>query len=133
MSYLDVKDIDGAIAPTRLIRVYSGTMVDAWTGRTLDDRNGCSLADIRRVVEKEGRPVDVEARPGTWVRVWPDGCYLPIREPAAMIRRRALVGERIKKVRKEKRRNRRRARIVRLIGALGWADADSGSGQDGGR
>ena len=121
---MSVKDLDGAIAPTRLIRIYSGTMVDAWTGAVLDDRNACSLEDIRRIVEREGRPVDVEVDPGRWLRVWPDGCYLQVREPAAMTRRKKIIENRRKEVRKERRRARRRARVARLLKVFTRKDSD---------
>ncbi|WP_139738211.1 hypothetical protein [Actinomyces wuliandei] len=110
----DIRGVDGSLV-TPVYRAVGGTVVDAWSGSTLAERADTSAEGLLRLAEEAGRPVDVEVGRGRWVRLWPDGCQLAVREPASIARRRALDDRR----RRQVRRDRRRAAVRRAL-ALVW-------------
>lgn len=108
-------DVRGAVPATPVMAVYSGSMTDAWTGEVIGDRSDASLDNVIRMVKKKGRPVDVEAAPGRWIRVWPDATYLEVRQPKSITRLREMQDRRKKEVAKDARKKKVRALVKRII------------------
>ncbi len=103
-----VPEVDGAVPLTPIYIVNGTSVTDPWSGHALERADG-STAGLLRLAARAGRPIDVKAN-GDWVRVWPDGTVLPVREPAALARREALRKQRWREVR----RQRTKARIAAL-------------------
>ncbi|CED92453.1 Hypothetical protein AAM4_2621 [Actinomyces succiniciruminis] len=103
-----VPEVDGAVPLTPIYVVNGTSVTDPWSGHALERADG-STAGLLRLATRAGRPIDVKAN-GDWVRVWPDGTILPVREPAALARRKALRKQRWREVR----RQRAKARMTAL-------------------
>lgn len=109
-----VDDIDGAVPATDVYRLYGRSIVDAWTGHSVMDPIFGDMQGLKILTRRAGRPIDIEIEPCRWMRLWPDGTRLPIREPASMTRRRALHKKMVRNHRRTIRAERRR-RITRAI------------------
>lgn len=107
-------DVDGAVPATGVYRLYGLTIVDAWTGHSVMDPIFGDMQGLKILTRRAGRPIDIEIEPRKWMRLWPDGTRLPIREPASMARRRALHKKMVRNHRRTTRAERRR-RIARAI------------------
>lgn len=102
-----VPEVDGAVPLTPIYIVNGTSVTDPWSGHALERADG-STAGLLRLVTRAGRPIDVKAN-GDWVRVWPDGTIFPVREPAALARRKALRKQRWREVRRQRAKARRAA------------------------
>lgn len=107
-------DVDGAVPATDVYRLYGRSIVDAWTGHSVMDPIFGDMQGLKILTRRAGRPIDIEIEPCRWMRLWPDGTRLPIREPASMTRRRALHKKMVRNHRRTIRAERRR-RITRAI------------------
>ncbi|WP_161923437.1 hypothetical protein [Actinomyces sp. 432] len=94
-----VPEVEGAVPVTPIYVVDGTSVTDPWSGHWIERTDG-STAGLLRLARKAERPIDVRLN-GDWVRVWPDGAVLPVREPAALARRKALRKQRWREVRRQ--------------------------------